>query len=50
MFRKSLKKPVVTGKISGLQLVYDNKTLQLYRVRYDLLGKQNTKTTPVKGR
>jgi hypothetical protein len=47
--RPSLE-PLVTGKTLGLQLVYDNKTLQLYKVRYDLLGKQNTKTTPIKGK
>ncbi|MEK7398414.1 MAG: glycosyltransferase family 39 protein [Candidatus Poribacteria bacterium] len=47
--RPSLE-PLVTGKILGLQLVYDNKTLQLYKIRYDLLGKQNTKTTPNKGK
>ena len=34
--RPSLK-PLVEGKIPGLELVYDNKKLQLYKIRYDLL-------------
>ena len=36
--RPSLE-PLVKGKIPGLELVYDNKKLQLYKVRYDLLKK-----------
>lgn len=47
--RPSLE-PLVTGKIMGLLLVYDNKALQLYKVRHDLLGKQNIKAVSVKGR
>jgi len=34
--RPSLE-PLVKGKMPGLELVYDNKKLQLYKVRYDLL-------------
>lgn len=34
--RPSLK-PLVEGKIPGLELVYDNKKLKLYKIRYDLL-------------
>ncbi len=34
--RPSLK-PLVEGKVPGLELVYDNKKLQLYKIRYDLL-------------
>lgn len=41
--RPSLE-PLVTGKVLGLELVYDNKTLQLYKVHHNLLGKQNVKT------
>ncbi|MGB9595288.1 MAG: hypothetical protein ACPL7B_03315, partial [Candidatus Poribacteria bacterium] len=40
--RPSLR-PLVTGEVLGLELVYNNKTLQLYKVRHDLLGKQNVK-------
>jgi hypothetical protein len=38
--RPSLE-PLVKGKMPGLELVYDNKKLQLYKVRYDLLLKIN---------
>jgi len=34
--RPSLK-PLVEGKVPGLELAYDNKKLQLYKIRYDLL-------------
>ncbi len=34
--RPSLKK-LVSGEVPGLELVYDNKKLQLYKIRYDLL-------------
>jgi len=29
--------PLVTGEVPGLELVYDNKKLQLYKINYDLL-------------
>ncbi len=45
--RPSLE-PLVTGEILGLELVYDNKTLQLYKVHHNLLGKQKVKTTEQK--
>ena len=32
-------KPLVTGEIPGLELVYDNGKLKLYRIRHDLLDK-----------
>lgn len=34
--RPSLE-PMVKGEKPGFQLVYDNKTLQLYKIRYDLI-------------
>lgn len=34
--RPSLK-PLVEGKVPGLELVYDNKKLQLYKINYDSL-------------
>jgi hypothetical protein len=40
--RPSLE-PLVKGKIPGLELVYDNKKLQLYKVNYDQLLKTNMK-------
>ena len=36
--RPSLK-PLVTGEVPGLELVYDNKRLKLYKIHYDLLPK-----------
>ena len=36
--RPSLK-PLVEGKVPGLELVYDNKKIQLYKIHYDLLPK-----------
>jgi hypothetical protein len=34
--RPSLE-PLVKGRVPGFELVYDNKDLQLYKIRYDLL-------------
>ncbi|MFC1714665.1 ArnT family glycosyltransferase [Candidatus Poribacteria bacterium] len=36
--RPSLK-PLVEGEVPGLELVYDNKKIQLYKINYDLLPK-----------
>jgi len=36
--RPSLE-PMVKGELPGFELVYDNKTLQLYKIRYDLINK-----------
>jgi 4-amino-4-deoxy-L-arabinose transferase-like glycosyltransferase len=36
--RPSLK-PLVEGKLPGLELIYDNKKIQLYKINYDILPK-----------